>query len=215
MAVATKASPCSSELVEPSAQLCPGRHVGRAFRRIRLTHGQALLDDHRISSFPFVIEQSILVFLFLIRRESRQTSRRTSDWIVAAIGGWGTLGLRPLGEASGWVEATGIGIQAVGVSLAAVAFMNLGRSLGVVAASRGRKTGGLYVLVRHPIYTAHILTISGFLLANPHAWNYFMATVVVICLVLQIGAEERLLSETDDYRRYREKVQWRLVPKVY
>jgi len=179
------------------------------------SHGRAFFAEHQLTSFPFAIEQSILVGLFLFRRRSQYTSSRPGDWAVAAIGTWGTLTLRPIGNAATPLEIAGICIQCLGVSLAAVSFMSLGRSVGVVAANRGLKTGGMYALVRHPIYTAHITTISGFLLANPHPWNLAMAAVVFTGLFLRIEAEERLLVQTDDYASYRQRVPWRLFPKIY
>lgn len=179
------------------------------------SHGHAFFVEHRVTSFPFVIEQSILVALFLVRRRSRHTSSRPRDWVVAAVGTWVILTLQPIGQSPALVAGAGVCIQIFGVSLGAVSFMSLGRSVGVVAASRGLKTGGMYAFVRHPIYTAHLTTISGFLLANPHPWNFAMATVVFIGLLLRIEAEERLLIQTDDYATYRRRVRWRLVPKIY
>ncbi|MFQ5351621.1 MAG: methyltransferase family protein [Candidatus Binatia bacterium] len=179
------------------------------------SHGRAFVEDGRLTSVPLVIEQSILVVLFLSRRRSRHTSDKLWDWTVATVGTWGALALRPWGSAPASVEAMGIGIQIVGVSLAAIAFSNLGRSVGVVAANRGLKTGGLYRFVRHPVYTAHVMTHAGFVMANPHPWNATIAVVVFVGLLLRIGAEERLLSETDDYVVYREQVRWRLCPGLY
>ncbi len=179
------------------------------------SHGRAFIEDGRITSVPLVVEQSILVVLFLSRRRSRYTSDRLWDWTVATVGTWGALALRPWGTAPVGAEAMGIAIQVAGVSLAAVAFSNLGRSVGVVAANRGLKTGGLYRFVRHPVYTAHMMTHAGFVMANPHPWNAAMATVVFVCLILRIRAEERVLSETDDYVSYSERVRWRLCPGLY
>lgn len=179
------------------------------------SHGNAFIEHGRITSAPLAIEQTILVALFLGRRHSRHTSDKASDWIVAGVGTWGALALRPWGTAPALAGGIGIGIQLAGLSLAAVAFMNLGRSIGIVAASRGLKTGGLYRLVRHPIYTGHILTHAGFILANPHPWNASMAVVVFIGLILRIRAEERLLTDTDEYTAYKERVRWRLCPGIY
>jgi protein-S-isoprenylcysteine O-methyltransferase Ste14 len=103
----------------------------------------------------------------------------------------------------------------LGLSLVVISMGFLGRSFGIVAANRGLKMGGAYGLVRHPVYAAHVITASGFILVNPHWINVAILAVVLTCQVKRMDAEERLLTETSEYRAYQDKVRYRLVPGVY
>jgi protein-S-isoprenylcysteine O-methyltransferase Ste14 len=96
-----------------------------------------------------------------------------------------------------------------------VGFFYLGRSFGVVAANRGLKVNGPYRLVRHPIYFAHFVTTSGFLVANFSPWNAALFAVFAVCQVARIWAEERVLSATADYAAYSAQVRWRLIPGLF
>jgi protein-S-isoprenylcysteine O-methyltransferase Ste14 len=113
------------------------------------------------------------------------------------------------------MAAFGTTLQLVGLSMAIVAFGFLGRSMGIVAADRGLKTQGAYRVVRHPAYAAHIITGTGFLIANPHWINATIWVVVFLCQVARIHAEERLLRRRTEYEAYASRVRWRLLPGVY
>jgi protein-S-isoprenylcysteine O-methyltransferase Ste14 len=166
------------------------------------------------ASVPFVFEQALLVGMFLTRRRSIATSNRPLDWVVA-LGSWLPLIMRPAHGVEGMQAGSGIAVQTAGLVLVMVGFAYLGRSFGVVAANRGLKVNGPYRLVRHPIYFAHFVTMTGFLLVNPSAFNFALAAVTTACQVLRIQAEERLLSETDRYDEYKGRVRWRLIPGVW
>jgi protein-S-isoprenylcysteine O-methyltransferase Ste14 len=172
----------------------------------------AVLDGNSLN-LGFAFEQAILVTLFLVRRRSRATSRRPFDWIVAA-GGWLPLLARPAEIDGPWAVAGAI-VQVGGLGFACAAILSLGRSFGVVAANRGLKVGGMYRFVRHPIYLAHVLTFTGFLMANPSLLNAALYVLTTTCHLLRIRAEERVLEATSDYAAYRQQVRWRLVPGLF
>lgn len=173
------------------------------------------LANGQWSSAPFAVEQVVLVALFVTRRSSRATTNRWGDWVAATIGGWGPLAMQVHGTDAGWLSVTGFSMQLVGLSLASVCFLGLGRSFGVVAANRGLKTAGPYQFVRHPIYACHIVTNTGFLIANPHWINVAILAVVFVAQVFRMRAEERVLTESGTYAEYADEVRWRLVPGVY
>lgn len=171
------------------------------------------IAEGRFTSLPFAIEQALLVGMFLTRRRSQATSTRPFDWVVA-VGGWLPLLMRPQ-DGAGTTELIGTAVQLGGLVAASVGFCYLGRSFGVVAANRGLKVNGPYRLVRHPIYFAHFVTTSGFLVANFSGWNAALFAFFVACQVARIQAEERVLSDTADYAAYRARVRWRLLPGVF
>ena len=185
--------------------------VTALFFYVHVTH---VIESRSLTNVFFAIEQGLLVGMFLTRRRSQYTSTRPQDWLVATIGGWGVLLLRPH-ESGGSMEVLGAGVQLVGLSLVIVSFSTLGKSFGVVAANRGLKVGGPYKLVRHPIYFSHAITAIGFVIANFWWPNVVILVVVTGFQLLRISAEERVLVATSDYETYKEKVRWRLVPGLY
>jgi len=168
----------------------------------------------QLSSVFFAAEQGLLVVLYLTRRRSSVTSPRFRDWAFAA-GTWLPLLLRPTNAGTPMAQSLGVVVQLLGLSLTLVAFSYLGRSFGVVAANRGLKVGGPYRLVRHPIYFCHFVTTTGFLVANFGFYNAGILALFVVCQVMRIQAEERVLTETADYTAYKARVPWRLVPGLY
>lgn len=168
-----------------------------------------------LKNIPFVAEQLILVVLFLTRRRAAAVSTRPFDWAVAAVGGWLPLAYQIEHGGVSLVERLGTGLQVIGVSLAAMSILWLGRSFGIVAANRGLKTSGPYRVVRHPIYAAHLVTGLGFLVANLSLVNAALFSTVLVAQLLRIRAEERILTETSAYADYARRVPWRLVPFVY
>lgn len=177
-------------------------------------HGTHALQGS-LTNVPFAIEQGILVVIFLTRRRSQKTSSRPADWLFATTGGWLPLAVQVQPTASSYAGHFGMALQLVGLTLAIIGFLYLGRSFGVVAANRGLKVNGPYRFVRHPIYFAHTVTLTGFLVANFAPVNLAIAAIVVFSHVMRIRAEERLLLETAAYAAYRERVRWRLLPGLY
>lgn len=177
-------------------------------------HGKHVVDGS-LANLPFAIEQGILVVIFLTRRRSQKTSSRLLDWLFATTGGWLPLFVRIHPSPTPFAEHFGTALQSVGLLLATIGFLYLGRSFGVVAANRGLKVNGPYRFVRHPIYFAHTVTLTGFLVANFALVNVAIFVVVVYSHLMRIRAEERILSETTNYATYRERVRWRLLPGIY
>lgn len=76
-------------------------------------------------------------------------------------------------------------------------------------------THGLYGIVRHPIYTAVLLLITGALLRTPSLTGGVVLVAAVVFFDRKAAYEERLLTATyPDYAAYREAVPHRLLPGV-
>lgn len=76
-------------------------------------------------------------------------------------------------------------------------------------------TTGLYGLVRHPLYLGWILLVFG----APHmtSTRLVFAVVSTTYLIVAVFFEERSLIEEfgNDYRTYRQRVRWRMVPGLF
>jgi len=71
-------------------------------------------------------------------------------------------------------------------------------------------TGGPYRLVRHPMYFAVLLAMSGFCAGYATAWRWAALVALVIVLAVKAGVEERLMSARHpgyaDYARSRKRI---------
>jgi len=174
-----------------------------------------LVGEGVYRNIPFALENGLLVMLFLTRRRSAETSSRPFDWAVAALASWLPLVYVAQHDIDSLNAVLGTSMQVAGLTMAVISFGFLGRSIGIVAADRGLKTGGAYALVRHPAYAAHITTGTGFLIANPHWINAAIWVTVFACQIARIHAEEGLLMRRTNYAEYASTVRWRLIPGIY
>lgn len=163
---------------------------------------------------PIVVQEALLVVLFLTRRRSMANSTRPFDWMVGIAGTFLPLGMRPAGELFR-LSSVGQPMQLVGLTLAIVAVAFLGRSIGIVAANRGVKTEGLYRWVRHPMYAAYLLSYVGYVLSFPTLRNLLIVALTVLALNARAVVEEQFLARDAAYRDYLDRVRWRFVPYVY
>jgi protein-S-isoprenylcysteine O-methyltransferase Ste14 len=99
-----------------------------------------------------------------------------------------------------------------GATIALGAKLSLRRSFGLVPANRGVKRGGLYRIVRHPMYFGYVLSQAGVLLVYFGPWNIVIYAVSWAALWLRAIEEEKFLSADPAYREYAAKVRARLVP---
>ncbi len=74
---------------------------------------------------------------------------------------------------------------------------------------------GAYRLVRHPIYLGYLATDIGFLLANFGLQNVLVFAGQFVLQGIRIARVEALLSEDPEYRAYRGKVHYRVLPGVF
>lgn len=170
---------------------------------------------HRPTGLGATALELLVATLFAVRRSPWVVSRSPRAWCAAAIGTFGMLAARPAYHPIGGLGLLYGGMQAVGALFAAAAIISLGRSFGIVAANRGIRTRGAYRFVRHPLYSAYILTETGYLLENPSLRNWSIFAIVMMFQMVRILEEERTLAEDPAYREYCLRVRSRVVPYVF
>lgn len=80
---------------------------------------------------------------------------------------------------------------------------------------------GPYSLVRHPIYTAVSVQIIGTMMVYPALLVFGMAWTAVMCYALMCYAlkanleDDYLTQHLPGYEDYRQRVKYRLIPKVW
>jgi protein-S-isoprenylcysteine O-methyltransferase Ste14 len=104
----------------------------------------------------------------------------------------------------------------LGVGLLVVVQNNYAAKTVRVEAGQKLVSTGLYGLVRHPMYTGHLITMVGIPLALGSYWALVFVVPAVIVFALRIRDEEKLLrQELDGYHEYTQKVRYRLVPCMW
>jgi protein-S-isoprenylcysteine O-methyltransferase Ste14 len=138
--------------------------------------------------------------------------------LAAVVVLWSAIG-GDLYRVTGWRAALFGVVQLAGVAIIAraVATIDPLELAGIRNQIRNEvlQVTGPYRWVRHPLYLGWVLAAFG----APHMTGdrLAFAAITTIYLMLAVPWEERSLLKSfgDDYRRYQERVRWRIVPYVY
>ena len=169
-------------------------------------------ETGQLNWLGFLLVNALFVCMYVARRDSVSISTAPLAWLLAFAGTLAPLVMRPMDP--GPLSLAGNVVQFAGVALIAAAVLSLRRSFGIVAAHRGIRTGGLYRLVRHPLYGAELLMQLGFVLANPSLRNATIWVAEIVLQTLRARVEERFLSADPEYGAYLGRVRRRFVPGV-
>lgn len=142
---------------------------------------------------PLAIAATALSLSFFLFFEYSGTSRLIPEWAGAAL-------------------------QTCGIAWQLLAKMTLGRSFGVLPATRGLVTRGPYRVVRHPIYLGYLIGHVGFLLSNFSLQNVLVLALLYAAQTVRMVREEAVLKRGEQgpgYIAYCAAVRWRIVPFVF
>ena len=142
---------------------------------------------------PLAIAATALSLSFFLFFEYSGTSRLIPEWAGAAL-------------------------QTCGIAWQLLAKMTLGRSFGVLPATRGLVTRGPYRVVRHPIYLGYLIGHVGFLLSNFSQQNVLVLALLYAAQTVRMVREEAVLKRGEQgpgYIAYCAAVRWRIVPFVF
>lgn len=183
------------------------------FLLFAVAHAQQFAANPRLSLILMVGMETILVVLFLTRKDADRTLHSWQAWSTTALGTMAPLLLRPTALAEDMLIGQIIQISAFAFQIAAL--LSLNRSMGLLPAHRGVKTSGAYSLVRHPLYAGYTIALIGYLINN---WSVYNAAVIIggtAFQMLRIHYEESLLRGYPEYVSFINKTRWRLVPYVW
>jgi protein-S-isoprenylcysteine O-methyltransferase Ste14 len=178
-------------------------------------HLKTIVAGGGSASILFLLQISIVAWLFICRRPATRVDSRPWHWLAAIGASFGPFLLQPGGGQVPISPAVGFILQVSGILLSLVALLVLGKSFGIVAADRGLVTSGPYGVVRHPAYAAYLVSELGFLILNFSTFNMALLTIVWILQLSRIVAEERVLSGDTAYAEYKTRVPKRLIPAVW
>jgi protein-S-isoprenylcysteine O-methyltransferase Ste14 len=117
-----------------------------------------------------------------------------------------------------WLEIVGFVLLGVGLYIVYLAQLQNAYASKVLDIREDQKLidTGLYAHVRHPLYSGMLGFIVGIPLGLGSWWALIPAVFCVLGLVIRIKFEEKmLLTGLEGYKEYRERVKYKLIPKIY
>jgi len=162
-----------------------------------------------------LLSESAVVFFVLIRRPTSAISVRLGDWLLASAATAAPLLIVPTDTSPDLLVVPGILLVFLGTCFQLWSKLVLRRSFGIAPANRGVKVSGPYNLMRHPMYAGYLAAHIGLFMLYPSLLNLAVYVIGWWAQVLRLLAEERLLSQDEAYREFRQKVRFRLVPGVF
>lgn len=178
-----------------------------------IAHVRAFVSDARLSLALIVVTETLFAVFFLTRREAATVSFSAVSLNSAVLGTFLPLLLRPNSGAQDLALAALV--QSAGVAFSVIGILSLNRSIGLLPANRGIRTGGAYRCVRHPLYASYTVAQLGYLGSNPSLTNALVCIIGFSAQILRIHQEEKLLLRDREYARYALRTRWRLLPFVY
>lgn len=132
-----------------------------------LDFGWSLWREPMLVTAIYLLDQTIIIAFLLFRRKAAQISMKPADHAVAVAGTLLPLLVIPAAGAPLVNPAFCAVLMLAGIAIHLGAKLSLRRSFGILPADRGIKAGGLYRLVRHPMYLGYFLVQFGLLLSGP------------------------------------------------
>src|SRR6266481_7079037 len=135
---------------------------------------------------------------------------------IAASGGMLILPwfMRPTHASAGALATSGLIFELFGIVLTQVARVYMGRSFGVLPANRGIVSKGPFRFVRHPIYFGWLILSIGYSMSFASERNVVLIAMTLPFMVWRISQEEKHLGADPEYRRYMDRVRYRLWPGI-
>jgi protein-S-isoprenylcysteine O-methyltransferase Ste14 len=149
---------------------------------------------------------------------------RGEGWVVlqlllgAAIAGCGFVGAYWPGSVESFFGVLGLLIALAGVLLVVLGFLALGSSFTPLPRPRARtrlRQGGIFGLVRHPVYGGVILIGLGWSLADAPLGLVPTALLAVLFDVKARREEAWLIERFPEYAAYRARTPRQFVPWLY
>ena len=122
-------------------------------------------------------------------------------------------------NATGWRAVAHASVQLAGIAVIAQSVRAIDplELAGIRPSSGigGLQIGGPYRLVRHPLYLGWMLAAFG--AAHMTGDRLLFAVLTTLYLAIAIPWEERSLVRSfgESYRRYQQRVRWRMIPFIY
>lgn len=110
----------------------------------------------------------------------------------------------------------GLTIMAIGIHIRVIAIRTIGKDYSLrIRPLRTRPICvGLYTFVRHPAYLGTLICHTGIVLVFFNRYSLLILAVWYAVVIVRTLVEDKFLMQDSAYRRYAEKVRWRLIPGI-
>jgi protein-S-isoprenylcysteine O-methyltransferase Ste14 len=164
-------------------------------------------------SFTIVLINGLILMLYFVRREPNTLIEFPFAWLISIVTTLLPFLYRPIQEAF-LPELLNVGyyVQIIGVAAIIGSLLSIRESIGIVPANRGIKIGGLYQLVRHPLYASELLFFSGYVLSNQSLLNFILLLLSFAMQYSRSRIEENFLINDPGYKLYMSCTRYRFIP---
>lgn len=175
-------------------------------------HMQAFRSNGEWGYLIVCISETLSATFFIFRSAPVTVSNDPVDWLFAFVGTFTPLLLIP----SPWgILPAAKSLIIIGTTLQIMGLISLNRSFALVAAKRQIKTGGMYKLIRHPLYASYFIILLGYALTNTTWFNVSICLITAGFLGSRLAREEKHLTLDKAYVDYAQTVRYRIIPFVY
>lgn len=163
----------------------------------------------------FALQSLIFVTVILIRKPHQDIEKNVFNQMIALIAFYSAIAFIGQPQTGNEIEnqISKIIIFAANI-LGVITLLNLGRSFGILIAFREIKTGGLYSVVRHPMYGTDILLRIGFIISHFNNFTIIIFIITLACYIYRARSEEIFLSQQSEYKDYMKKVRFMFIPYI-
>jgi protein-S-isoprenylcysteine O-methyltransferase Ste14 len=169
-------------------------------------------ETGQIPSLLLCAMNALLVVFYMRRRRATEVGTSVKVVVVANLGTFGNF-LYETGDPIHPAVCTPcVVVMSAALVVSLLAFLSLGRSWGIIPANRGLKTGGLYRVVRHPIYASYIIFDVAYTVVTFTWRNLAVAATIALILYARARYEEELLSRDPEYVAYAQRTRSMLIP---
>lgn len=179
---------------------------------------QLLQVGRVLAIFTVGLYTTIIAFLYIVRLRPVNKSSGVIPSITALVGGFMMMSLLLFNSR----EDLPVGVQVfadvlvvIGNIFAAIVFLQLGRSFSILPEGRRLVTHGVYSVVRHPLYLAETVSVTGLAITYWSPWVVVLAVVWFATQLARTYNEEKVLKEYfPEYLDYARKTP-RVIPGIY
>lgn len=160
------------------------------------------------------IMNAVIGLLIIFRKPISKMGSLTSKMISLPTVILGGLAFKLAKPEYLWLPFIGI-LFFIGLFFTLISFIFLGRNFSIFPGLRSIVSIGTYRIIRHPGYLGELIMTFACTISQITILNNVVFIVFLLSLIFRIKEEEKLLSESCDYLRYKEKVKWRLFPYLW
>ena len=192
-----------------AAVACLPLAYGVYYRYVHFHHGLPLIAA--------VLNTSILIVTMLMRRPPKRVTPNPWYWLLAFVASYWLVFIiffvqkgSPL--VANWITDA---LAIIGLLVMLWARISLGKNIGLVPAQRELVSTGAYAYMRHPVYTAVLITAIAFVLRAYSPLNALLMSFHVLWFIpIKSLVEEDFLRGDPEYAAYMRRVRARWIPFV-